>query len=226
MGETQVIQLKLRGIHSGTQTETRLMSTERVDRVSVSGRKMQYLYQEAAGYVDPSLTIEHPQGFATGDLSYRVVDPAIDPARVESLGIGDSHRDPFLRLRQEGEQGIRARSVHDGDVLTQPERVELVDPVVVVEVHQHVRSLIGRPRNRVDGPGLVALPSVRDLRPGTDGRRAVTSVLNNGEGPTCPELAIQADRGAALKEGRKTSSTPRCPPRRPTWMMRSTVFRA
>jgi len=46
-----VIQLKLRGIRSGTQTETRLMSTEKMDRVSVAGRKMQYLYQDGHGYV-------------------------------------------------------------------------------------------------------------------------------------------------------------------------------
>ena len=46
-----VIQLKLRGVRSGTQTETRLMSTERMERVSVTGRKMQYLYHDGDGYV-------------------------------------------------------------------------------------------------------------------------------------------------------------------------------
>jgi len=46
-----VVQVKLRGVLTGVQTETRLMSTERMDRVSVSGRKMQYLYNDGASYV-------------------------------------------------------------------------------------------------------------------------------------------------------------------------------
>ena len=46
-----VVQVKLRNVSTGIQTETRLMSTERMDRVTVSGRKMQYLYNDGAAYV-------------------------------------------------------------------------------------------------------------------------------------------------------------------------------
>jgi len=46
-----VVQVKMRGIMTGTQTETRLMSTERMDRVPVSLRKMQYLYNDGEGFV-------------------------------------------------------------------------------------------------------------------------------------------------------------------------------
>ena len=46
-----VVQVKLRGILTGVQTETRLMSTEFMERVSISGRKMQYLYQDGDGWV-------------------------------------------------------------------------------------------------------------------------------------------------------------------------------
>ena len=46
-----VVQVKLRGVKTGVQTETRLMSTEKMERVPVTGRKMQYLYQDGDGYV-------------------------------------------------------------------------------------------------------------------------------------------------------------------------------
>lgn len=46
-----VVQIKLRGIRSGIQTETRLMSTEHMERVSVTGRPMEYLYKDSDGYV-------------------------------------------------------------------------------------------------------------------------------------------------------------------------------
>jgi len=46
-----IVQVKLRGVLSGVQTETRLMSTEQMERISVTGRKMQYLYNDGDGYV-------------------------------------------------------------------------------------------------------------------------------------------------------------------------------
>ncbi len=46
-----VVQVKLRGVRTGVQTETRLMSTESMERVTVTGRKMEYLYQDGDGYV-------------------------------------------------------------------------------------------------------------------------------------------------------------------------------
>jgi elongation factor P len=46
-----VVQVKLRGVRSGTQTETRLMSTERMERVPVTLRSMQYLYKDGDGFV-------------------------------------------------------------------------------------------------------------------------------------------------------------------------------
>jgi len=46
-----IVQVKLRGVLTGTQTETRLGSTEYMDRVSVSGRAMQYLYKDGDGFV-------------------------------------------------------------------------------------------------------------------------------------------------------------------------------
>jgi len=46
-----VVQVKLRGVKTGTQTETRLGSTESMERVNVAGRKMQYLYNDGDDYV-------------------------------------------------------------------------------------------------------------------------------------------------------------------------------
>lgn len=46
-----VVQAKLRGVKTGVQTETRFMSTEKMERVSVTGRKMQYLYRDGDGHV-------------------------------------------------------------------------------------------------------------------------------------------------------------------------------
>ncbi|RMD83393.1 MAG: elongation factor P [Candidatus Dadabacteria bacterium] len=46
-----VVQIKLRGMRTGLQTETRLMSTDHIERVAVTGREMEYLYKDADGYV-------------------------------------------------------------------------------------------------------------------------------------------------------------------------------
>jgi elongation factor P len=46
-----IVQVKMRGIMSGVQTETRLMSTERMERIAVSLRNMQYLYRDGDGFV-------------------------------------------------------------------------------------------------------------------------------------------------------------------------------
>ncbi len=46
-----VVQAKLRNIRTGIQTEKRFISTETCDRISVTGRDMNYLYAEADGYV-------------------------------------------------------------------------------------------------------------------------------------------------------------------------------
>ena len=46
-----VVQAKLRNIRSGLQTETRLGSTEFMERLSVEGREMEYLYDDGDGMV-------------------------------------------------------------------------------------------------------------------------------------------------------------------------------
>jgi elongation factor P len=46
-----IVQAKLRGVKTGIQTETRFMSTVKMERVSVSGRSMQYLYKDGDGFV-------------------------------------------------------------------------------------------------------------------------------------------------------------------------------
>lgn len=46
-----VVQAKLRNLRTGLQTETRLGSTETIERLSVTGRPMEYLYEDAAGFV-------------------------------------------------------------------------------------------------------------------------------------------------------------------------------
>jgi elongation factor P len=46
-----VVQAKLRNLKTGLQTETRLMSTDSMERLSVEGRQMEYLYEDADGFV-------------------------------------------------------------------------------------------------------------------------------------------------------------------------------
>ncbi len=46
-----IVQVKMRGIMTGVQTETRLMSTERMERVAITLRNMQYLYSDGDGFV-------------------------------------------------------------------------------------------------------------------------------------------------------------------------------
>ncbi len=46
-----VVQAKLRNMRTGLQTETRLMSTESIERLTVTGREMEYLYEDGDGFV-------------------------------------------------------------------------------------------------------------------------------------------------------------------------------
>ena len=46
-----VVQAKLRNVRTGLQTETRLMSTATMERLSVEGRQMEYLYDDGDGMV-------------------------------------------------------------------------------------------------------------------------------------------------------------------------------
>jgi elongation factor P len=46
-----VVQAKLRNIKTGLQTETRLMSTDSMERLPVEGRQMEYLYEDGDGFV-------------------------------------------------------------------------------------------------------------------------------------------------------------------------------
>ena len=46
-----VVQAKLRSLKTGVQTETRWMSTASIEKVSITGRNMDYLYQDGDGYV-------------------------------------------------------------------------------------------------------------------------------------------------------------------------------
>ena len=46
-----VVRAKLRNLRTGIQTETRFMSTDQLERLSVTGKEMDYLYAEGDGYV-------------------------------------------------------------------------------------------------------------------------------------------------------------------------------
>ncbi len=46
-----VVQAKMRNVRTGVQTETRLMSTDTMERLSVEGRQMEYLYDDNDGLV-------------------------------------------------------------------------------------------------------------------------------------------------------------------------------
>ncbi len=46
-----VVQAKLRNLRSGLQTENRWMSTDSMEKLQVTGRPMQYLYQDGDSYV-------------------------------------------------------------------------------------------------------------------------------------------------------------------------------
>lgn len=44
------VQVKVRNLRSGVQSEMRYSSTDEVDRVAIDAKTMQYLYKDAAGY--------------------------------------------------------------------------------------------------------------------------------------------------------------------------------
>ncbi len=46
-----VIQAKMRNLRTGMQTENRWMSTEMAEKVSITGRRMQYLYKDGDAFV-------------------------------------------------------------------------------------------------------------------------------------------------------------------------------
>src|SRR3989441_9712730 len=99
-----------------------------------------------------------PFAFPTG---LRIVDPAVHPAVVEPDGIWHAHDDELPV--GEGYQRIRIRAGGKGHVLAQPERVELIHPVVV----EHVAvALVGhalefRPWRHVQCPAFGTMLSRR-----------------------------------------------------------------
>ena len=98
----------------------------------------------------------HPAALPT---RVRVVDPAVKPATVKAERIGHPHLDPLTRLRNQRKQRVRGRAGGNGDVLTQTERVELVDPVVIVviRVGGHLHALQPRTRRLIERPPFGAM---------------------------------------------------------------------
>ena len=89
----------------------------------------------------------------------RIVDAPVHAARIEAERVGDAQDDELPGVRQEGEQRVGSRAGGDRHVRTQAERVELVDPVVVVEVGAAVGgdALHLRSRRGVEGPAFGAV---------------------------------------------------------------------
>ncbi len=88
-----------------------------------------------------------------------IVNPPVQPAGEEAERIRDPQHHPFFGLRQQGEQRIGPGAGGDRHVGPQPERVELIHPVVVVVVGAagighalHLRS-----RRGIQGPTLRAV---------------------------------------------------------------------
>ena len=102
-----------------------------------------------------------------------IVDATVEPPRVEAQGVRHPHPDPFAGLGIQGQKRIGSGAVGNGYVLSQPQRVELVHPVVVVEISTSRGFCILHPRSRsrVESPPLDAvLP--RGFRPDQHGALA------------------------------------------------------
>src|SRR5262245_58191156 len=82
----------------------------------------------------------------------RIVDATIKAATVEALRVRHAHNDPLLLVGEEREQRVRASAGCDRNVISQPSRAELIDPVVVVELGADVRAFIGRTRLLIERP--------------------------------------------------------------------------
>lgn len=83
-----VVQTKLRSLRTGTQTENRWMSTEFTEKVSMTGREMDYLYQDGDGYVFMD-TENYEQITLPGDLISDEVPWLEENMRVVVQYVGD-----------------------------------------------------------------------------------------------------------------------------------------
>src|SRR5438093_5934179 len=66
--------------------------------------------------------------------SVRIIDPAIDSARVETQRIGNAELQELLFLGQKCDHRIRIRSRGKRHVSAEPERIEYINPVQIVVV--------------------------------------------------------------------------------------------
>ena len=133
-----------------------------------------------------------------------IVDAPVEAARVEAERIRHAHDDPLAALRKQREQRVGTAAAGHRHVRAEAERVELIDPVVVVEVG------VGR-------PGHPAHPGTR----GGVQRPALRAVLARGVGSVqdralaaveARQVAAAAERGPrARRRGRRRSRAARSP---------------
>jgi elongation factor P len=83
-----IVRAKLRNVRTGVQTENRWMSTEHCERVSVTGRPMEYLYQDGDGFVfmDPE---DYEQITLSGEMLEAEVPWLVENMRITVQYIGD-----------------------------------------------------------------------------------------------------------------------------------------
>ncbi|MGH7813698.1 MAG: elongation factor P [Candidatus Binataceae bacterium] len=106
-----MVQTKLRNIKSGSQTENRFRSEDRVERVILSQQRMQFLYQEGDDYhfmntetfdqiTIPKEMIEDVAGFLTPNLEVEVEFYETAPLNVtlpKSVSLKVTRTDPGMK---------------------------------------------------------------------------------------------------------------------------------
>src|SRR5438034_9815632 len=128
----------------------------------------------------------------------RIVDAAVEPARVEAEWIRDVQRDPLLRLRIQDEQRIGVRSGGHRHVLAETERVVLIDPVVIMKFGGNVGPLQLRTRGLIERPALRALVPFFYVRAAEDlALPAIEAGQMAARGERPPDPAVASDVDAA-----------------------------
>jgi elongation factor P len=139
-----MVQTKLRNVKTGTQTENRFRSEDRVERVILSQTRMQFLYQEGDDYhfmntetydqiTIPRDLIEDVAGFLTPNLEVEVEFYENDPLNVtlpKTIDLKVVRTDPGMR-NAAVTNTLKPATVETGMIVQVPHFVNEGDTVTI-----------------------------------------------------------------------------------------------
>jgi elongation factor P len=147
-----MVQTKLRNIKTGSQTENRFRSEDRVERIILSQQKMQFLYQEGDDFhfmnsetfeqiTIPKELIEDVAGFLTPNLDVEVEFHEATPLNVslpKTVSLKVTQTDPGMR-NAAVTNTLKPATLETGMVIQVPHFVAEGDTITInTETHEYL----------------------------------------------------------------------------------------